>query len=212
MQFKHLFITLLLCALCGCNSNPLRFAPTEAQKQNAALAVEATRLIRDNGAGAGAGVTEVAHSAAVNTQTYFGLPAGPLAPTGDILQTAAADAAKRPAVSDVLDKADAGLSLAAEIALLLGFGGLTLSGKSLVQWVALLRQKAAGFEQTIAGNELLKGYLKINNDAAALDAFKNFQNSRQTDTTRQLVAVTRVGMDPIVSIQPPEAASDNAGT
>jgi len=211
MQFKHLFITLLLCALCGCNSNPLRFAPTEAQKQNAALSVEATRIIRDNGAGAGDGVTEVAHSAAVNTQTYFGLPAEGLAPTGDILQTAAADAAKRPAVSDVLGKADAGLSLAAEIALLFGFGGLTLGGKSLVSWIALLRQKASGFEQTIAGNELLKGYFKINNDAAALDAFKEFQNSRQTDTTRQLVAVTRVGMDPVVAIQPP-AASDNAGT
>jgi len=212
MRIKHFFITLLLCALCGCNSNPLRFAPTEAQKQNAALAVEATRLIRDNGAGAGAGVTEVAHSAALNTQTYFGLPAEGLAPTGDILTAAAADAAKRPNISNIVDTADSGLSLLGELALLFGFGGLTLSGKSLVQWVALLRQKAAGFEQTIAGNELLKGYLKINNDAAALDAFKDFQDSRQTDTTRQLVAVTRAGMEPMVSIQPRSAASDNAGT
>ena len=210
-MIKHLFVTLLLCALCvlcGCNSNPLRFAPTEAQKQNAALAVETTRLIRDNGADAGAGVTEVAHQATVNTQAYFGLPVEPMAAAGDILQTAATDAARRPAFSDVMEQADAGLSLAEQLAALFGVGGLVLFGKSLLSWIVLLRSKAAGFEQTIAGNELLKDYFNIKKDTAAMDAFKQFQNIAQDRATRELVAVTRVngiGL-PSVGIIPPMPA------
>jgi len=186
---KILATTLGLCFLvAGCDS--LRFAPTEAQKQNAWLhnrtTMEATQMAHSEDASeelkALACLAELQSRAFIS---YYGLPEEfPQADTvGDILAessfqlagTALAESADRP---DVFQLADNVFELAIGICALLG----GVYGTRAVRHLKEARAKSQALQEIIAGNELFK---REHKDYTS--AFKQAHKD-QSPQTRQIVA------------------------
>jgi hypothetical protein len=186
---KMLVSVLGFCILLvGCDS--VRFAPTEAQKQNAWLhnrtaGITAEYARAENASEkfqALAGLSELQSRAFVS---YYGLPKEfPEAETvEDILaqsnfelaRTAMAESADRP---DAWDLADSALELAIGISALLG----GVYGTRAVRFLREARAKSKALKEVIAGNELFK---KTNNQYAS--AFKDAQKD-QSPQTRRIVA------------------------
>ncbi len=185
---KMLLAILGFCFLLGgCDS--MRFAPTEAQKQNAwlhnrttavtaecARAEEASEKLQ-----ALAGLSELQSRAFVS---YCGLPKEfPRAETAeDILaqsnfelaQTAMVESAQRP---DAWQLADSVFELAIGISALLG----GVYGTRAVRFLKEARAKSKALQEVIVGNELFKGQ---NKEYAS--AFKEAHKD-QSPTTRQIV-------------------------
>ena len=193
---KMLVLVLGFCTLLvGCDS--VRFAPTEAQRQNAWLhnrttAVTAERARTESTSEklqALSGLSELQSRAFVS---YYGLPKEfPRAENAeDILrqsnfelaQTALGESAVRP---DVWDLADSVFELAIGISALLG----GVYGTKAVRFLREARIKSKALQEIIAGNELLK---KTNNQYAS--AFKEAQND-QSPQTRQIVAEMKTQVD-----------------
>jgi len=186
---KILAILLGFCfLLIGCES--LRFAPSEAQKQNAWLhnrtaqvAVEtATKQDASEQLQALAKLSEVQSRAFVS---YCGLPKEfPQADSAeDILresnwqlaQTALGQSADRP---DTWQVADSALELAIGICALLG----GVYGTRAVRFLRDARTKSQALKEIIAGNELFKKH-----NPTQASAFKEAQRA-QSSQTRQIVA------------------------
>ena len=186
---KRLAAICVFCmSLAGCGS--VRFAPTEAQKQNAWLHNRTTAVTAEctkaedtsEKLQALAGLSELQSRAFVS---YYGLPREfPEAETvEDILaqsnfelaRTALAESAGRP---DAWDLADSALELAIGISALLG----GIYGTRAVRFLREARAKSKALKEVIAGNELFK---KTNNQYAS--AFKDAQKD-QSPQTRQIVA------------------------
>jgi hypothetical protein len=184
-----LAVIVCFCFLpvAGCDS--LRFAPTEAQKQNAWLhnrttAVTAEQARAEDASGklqALSGLSELQSRAFVS---YCGLPKEfPPAETAEeillesnleLAGTALAESADRP---DAWDLADSGFELAIGISALLG----GVYGTRAVRFLKGARAKSKALQEIIAGNELFKKEHK--------DDVVDFKKAHQSQSpqTRQIV-------------------------
>jgi hypothetical protein len=188
--------TVLICScmcllLAGCNS--LRFAPTEAQKQNAwlhnrtAIVTAETARAEDTSPKLQA-LTQLGEVQSRAFSTYYGLPKEfPQAETAEeilaesnfqLAATALQESAERP---DPWQVADSMLEMGIGICALLG----GVYGTRAVHFLKDARGKSNALKEIIAGNELFK---KQNHIQAA--AFKQ-AHQNQSPKTRQLVAAMK---------------------
>ena len=180
--------------LAGCES--LRFAPNEAQKQNAWLhnrtamvAAGATRS--ENTSEKLQALTQLSELQSRAFVSYYGLPKQfPRAETAeDILarssfqlaQAALTESAQRP---DVWQLADNVFELAIGVSALLG----GVYGTRALRFLKQARDKSKALQEIIQGNELFKKQaFEVPNDKPAVFAFKE-AHKNQSPKTRQIVA------------------------
>jgi len=183
---KILILATLL--LVGCDS--LRFAPTEAQKQNAWLHNRTTTVTADaaraeNTSEKLQALTKLSQLQSRAFASYYGLPKEfPHAYTAEeiisqsnfqLAQTALADSAARP---DTWQLADNVFELAIGISALLG----GVYGTRAARFFKQAKAKSKALEEIISGNELFKKEHK-----AYTGAFKEAHKD-QSPQTRQIVA------------------------
>ncbi|HIJ66799.1 MAG TPA: hypothetical protein HPP51_00750 [Planctomycetes bacterium] len=194
MKLKSALIPIFMLFAAGCG-NPLRLAPTEAQKQ---IAWQTNQLARHVEAVGTEPESPTAKKLATGTEAglnYTGLPQDLSATNFEaLIETAKQDAYKRPTAEQALDEADSWLGLAGELAVLLGVGGAGIGGKKLADWIALARRKSKAIGEIIDGNEKFKKALKsLDKDGAVKKAFGEAQNkSQKSVSTEKLVAQERV--------------------
>jgi len=191
---KKILLTLVLVMslLMGCDT--LRFAPTEAQKQNAWLhnrtAIVAAQTAKTEQTSQELqALTELSELQSRAFVSYCGLPKEfPKAETTDdilaqsnwqLAQSALAESAERP---DTWQVADSAIELAIAVCALLG----GVYGTRAVRFLKDARAKSAALKEIIAGNELFK---KRNPTQA--DLFKQAHQA-QSPQTRQIVAGMKV--------------------
>ena len=187
---KKIFATLILLwvLLAGCES--LRFAPTEAQKQNAWLHNRTTMVAADTARDEAAseklqGLTGLSQLQSRTFTSYYGLPKEfPQADTAEeilresswqLTRTALSESAERP---DAWQVADNALELAIGICALLG----GVYGTRAVRFLKQARKKSQALQEIIAGNELFK-----KEHEAYAGEFKQAHKD-QSPQTRQIVA------------------------
>jgi len=183
-----IILTLLCCLSAGCDS--LRFAPTEAQKQNAWLHNRTAIMAAENAKVENASeklqsLTQLSEVQSRAFSSYYGLPKEfPQAETiedvlaesnWDLACTALQQGADRP---DAWEVADSMLELGIGICALLG----GVYGTRAVGFLRQARTKSKALQEIIAGNEL---YKKHNESSAS--AFKQ-AHQNQSPQTRQIVA------------------------
>jgi hypothetical protein len=174
--------------LCGCDS--LRFAPGEAQKQNAWLynrtATIAADTAREETASAKLqALTKLSQLQSRAVTSFYGLPKEfPQADTAEeilnesswqLARTALDESTERP---DAWQAADNALELAIGIYPLLG----GVYGTRAVQFLKQAKGKTKALQEIIAGNE----FFKSQNDSS-VHAFKQ-AHKNQSPATRQIVA------------------------
>ncbi len=187
---KKILATLILPCflLAGCDS--LRFAPTEAQKQNAWLHNRTTTIAADTARDEAASenlqaLTKLSQLQSRAFTSYCGLPKEfPRADTAEeilaqsnfrLAQTALQQSADRP---DAWQLADNAFELAIAISALLG----GVYGTRAVRFLKQARKKSQALQEVIAGNELFK-----KEHEAYAGAFKQ-AHQNQSSETRQIVA------------------------
>jgi hypothetical protein len=188
MRRIWVILTLWCLLLVGCDS--LRFAPSEAQKQNAWLHNRTATIAANTARGEDAseklqaltGLTELQSRA---FSSYYGLPREfPQASTAeDILaqaswqlgRAALAESADRP---DAWQLADSVFELAIGISALLG----GVYGARAARFLREARAKSKALKEIIEGNELFKKH-----DDTYASAFKQAHRN-QSPQTRQIVA------------------------
>lgn len=190
---KKIFATLILpcLLLAGCDS--LRFAPTEAQKQNAWLHNRTATMAADTARNEAASeklqaLTGLSQLQSRPFTSYYGLPKEfPRADTAEeilvqsnfrLAQTALRQSADRP---DAWQLADNAFELAIGISALLG----GVYGTRAVRFLKQAREKSQALQEIIAGNELFKKEHK-----AYAGEFKQAHKD-QSPQTRQIVAEMR---------------------
>jgi len=184
-------ITLLCCALAGCDS--LRFAPSEARKQNAWLHNRATIITAETARAEDTSpklqaLTQLGEIQSRAFSAYCGLPKEfpPAETAEDILaessfqlaSTALQDSTERP---DPWQVADSMLEMGIGICALMG----GVYGTQAVRFLKDARGKSNALKEIIAGNEQFK---KQNQSQAA--AFKQ-AHQNQSAQTRQLVSAMK---------------------
>ena len=182
-----MILTLLCCLSAGCDS--LRFAPTEAQKQNAWLHNRTTTITADTARVENASeqlqaLTQLSEIQSRAFSSHYGLPKEfPQAETAEdvltesnwqLARTALQQGAERP---DAWEVADSMLELGIGICALLG----GVYGTRAVGFLRQARTKSKALQEIIAGNEL---YKKQNESYAS--AFKQ-AHQNQSPQTRQIV-------------------------
>ena len=187
---KKIFTTLILAALllAGCDS--LRFAPTEAQKQNAWLHNRTTTITAETARAEASSeklraLTQLSEFQSRAFSSYFGLPRKfPRAETAeDILaesnlklaRTALVESVERP---DAWQLADNVFELAIGISALLG----GVYGTRAVRYLKEARAKSKALKEIIEGNELFK-----KQNESYTSTFKKAHKD-QSPQTRQIVA------------------------
>jgi len=183
-----MILTLLCCLSAGCDS--LRFAPTEAQKQNAWLHNRTTTITADTARVENASeqlqaLTQLSEIQSRAFSSHYGLPKEfPQAETAEdvltesnwqLARTALQQGAERP---DAWEVADSMLELGIGICALLG----GVYGTRAVGFLRQARTKSKALQEIIASNEL---YKKHNESSAS--AFKQ-AHQNQSPQTRQIVA------------------------
>ena len=181
-------LIVLFFLLAGCDS--LRFAPGEAQKQNAWLhsrtaAIAATTAEGESASGKLQALTKLSQLQSRAITSYYGLPKElPQADTAEQIlsesswqlgRTALVESAERP---DAWQVADNALELGIGIFALLG----GVYGTRAVRFLKQARTKSKALQEIIAGNEFFK---KQNESSVA--SFKQAQKL-QSPQTRQIVA------------------------
>jgi len=181
---------LIACALTCAGCESLRFAPGEAQKQNAWLHNRTTLITAEAARGENASeklqaLTRLTELQSRAFTSYYGLPKEfPQADTAeDILaesnfqlaRTALGESADRP---DTWQVADSALELAIGICALLG----GVYGTKAVGFLRTAKVKSQALREIIEGNEFFK---KEHTELAG--AFKEAHND-QSPQTRQIVA------------------------
>jgi len=187
-SLAHLCTYALVLFVCGCES--LRFAPSEAQKQNAWLHNRTTQVAAETAREEDASerLQALAKLSELQSRAYLsycGLPREfPQAETAeDILRdtnvqlakTAQIEAADRP---DTWQVADSALQLAIGVCALLG----GVYGTRAVRFLKDAQTKSKALKEIVVGNELFK-----KQNESAVSAFKAAQRS-QSPQTRQIVA------------------------
>ena len=186
---KVLVTLILPCfLLAGCDS--LRFAPTEAQRQNAWLHNRSTTIAAETAKSEAASeklqaLTGLSQLQSRTFTSYYGLPKEfPQADTAEeilresswqLARTALSESAERP---DAWQVADNALELAIGICALLG----GVYGTRAVRFLKQARTKSKALQEIIAGNELFKKEHK-----AYAGEFKQ-AHQNQSPQTRQIVA------------------------
>jgi hypothetical protein len=186
---RILMILILLCCLsAGCDS--LRFAPTEAQKQNAWLhnrtAIMAAETAKvENTSEKLQSLTQLSEVQSRAFSSYYGLPKElPQAETAEdvlaesnwqLAHKALQQGAERP---DAWEVADSMLELGIGICALLG----GVYGTRAVGFLRQARTKSKALQEIIAGNELFKKH-----NVSSAPAFKQAHQNQSTQT-RQIVA------------------------
>jgi hypothetical protein len=188
-------VLLEFCFLfAGCDS--LRFAPTEAQKQNAWLHNRTAAITAETAKGENASenlqtLTKLSELQSRAFVSYNGLPKEfPQAETAEdvlaqsnwqLARTALAESAERP---DAWQVADSALELAIGVCALLG----GVYGTRAVQFLRDAQTKSKALKEIIEGNELFKKQAALlPNDKPAVLAFKEAHKD-QSPETRQIVA------------------------
>jgi len=180
---------IFICLLsAGCDS--LRFAPTEAQKQNAWLHNRTTTIATDTAKTENASeplqaLTQLSELQSRAFSSYFGLPKEfpPSENSQDVLaesnfqlaHTALQQGAERP---DAWEVADSMLELGIGICALLG----GIYGTRAVGFLRQAKTKSKALKEIITGNELFK-----KQNAPSASAFKQ-AHQNQSVPTRQIVA------------------------
>ncbi|MHC4642765.1 MAG: hypothetical protein ACYS32_14065 [Planctomycetota bacterium] len=165
--------------LCGCDS--LRFAPGEAQKQNAWLhsrtAAIAAAVAEDESTSQKLqGLTKLSQLQSRAITSYYGLPEQILSESSwQLGRVALAESMERP---DAWQVADNALELGIGICALLG----GVYGTRAVRFLKQARTKSKALQEIIAGNELFK-----KQNESSVVAFKEAQKL-QSQQTRQIVA------------------------
>jgi hypothetical protein len=183
---KVLVVSIVLFVfIAGCDS--LRFAPSEAQKQNAYLhnrtAMMAAETAKDEGSSNKMqSLTKLSELQSRSFVAYCGLPKElPRAETAEdvlsessvgITNNAILDSGQRP---DVWSLADSGLELAIGIAGL--FGGVY--GTKAIGFLRQAKTKSLALKEIIEGNELFK---KLNADKVG--QFKQAQEGQSVETRK----------------------------
>ncbi len=186
--FMILLLSVFIFLIAGCES--LRFAPSQAQKENAWLHSRTTQLAADlaqteNTSEKLKGLTRLSATQSLAFTGYYGMPKQP--PTANtaneilaqsswlLAEKATSDAAQRP---DTWELADSVIELGIGIAAL--FGGVY--GTRAVSLLKQAKDKSKALHEIIVGNELFK---RQHTEAAS--AFKS-AHQNQSPQTRQLVA------------------------
>ncbi|MHC4636077.1 MAG: hypothetical protein ACYTBP_01635 [Planctomycetota bacterium] len=181
-------LSFIVVFIAGCEQ--LRFAPNEAQKQNAWLHKRTTAMTAETAKAEHASdklqnLAQLSDSQAKAVTSYFGIPKEfPDAGTAnDILaesnvmlaDQASSDAERRP---DVWELADATLELGIGICALLG----GVYGARAVGFLKDARDKSKALKEIVEGNELFKQL-----HSESINDFKAAQK-KQSSQTRQIVA------------------------
>ena len=180
---------ILICLLsAGCDS--LRFAPTEAQKQNAWLHNRTTTIAADTSKAENASeqlqaLTQLSELQSRAFSSYFGLPKEfPQSETAEdvlaesnfqLARTALQQGAERP---DAWEVADSMLELGIGICALLG----GVYGTRAIGFLKQAKTQSKALKEIITGNELFK-----KQNASTTSAFKQ-AHQNQSPQTRQIVA------------------------
>jgi len=187
-----IILTLLCCLSAGCDS--LRFAPSEAQKQNAWLHNRTTTIAADtarleNASEKLQALTQLSEIQSQAFSSHYGLPKEfPQAETAEdvliesnwqLARTALQQGAERP---DAWEVADSMLELGIGICALLG----GVYGTRAVGFLRQAKTKSKALQEIITGNELYKKH-----NVSSASAFKQAQ-SNQSPQTRQIVAQMKV--------------------
>lgn len=180
-------LTLLCCLSAGCDS--LRFAPSEAQKQNAWLHNRTTTIAADtarleNASEKLQALTQLSEIQSRAFSSHYGLPKEfPQAETAEdvlaesnrqLARTALQQGAERP---DAWEVADSMLELGIGICALLG----GVYGTRAVGFLRQAKTKSKALQEIITGNELFK-----KQNASSASAFKQ-AHQNQSPQTRQIV-------------------------
>jgi hypothetical protein len=194
MAKVSLVSVLVFMLLAGCDS--LRFAPGEAQKQNAWLHTRTAEMAADaaraeDTSGELQGLTKLCEVQSRAFAADYGLPAEyPAADTAEAIlaesnqqlaHSALAEARERP---DAWDVADGAIDLGIGIAAL--FGGVY--GVKVVRFLKDARAKSKALREIITGNELFK-----REHADSSQAFKAAHKD-QSPQTRQLVTQVKTNI------------------
>lgn len=187
--YAILFVCVLTCfLLVGCDS--LRFAPSEAQKQNAWLHNRTTTIAADtarleNASEKLQSLTQLSEIQSRAFSSHYGLPKEfPQAETAEdvliesnwqLARTAMQQGAERP---DAWEVADSMLELGIGICALLG----GVYGTRAVGFLRQARTKSKALQEIITGNELFKKH-----NASSASTFKQ-AHQNQSPQTRQIVA------------------------
>ena len=177
-----LVMAVAVVVLSGCDDG-LRFAPSQALKQNAELTHQLAAKVNEEGTEPKSPASVKLVKGTETSLTYIGRPVVPVEADefDTVNKQADADAGQRPDVSKAVNGA---LELGIGLLALLG-GGVGVKG---VQILRTMQSKAQGFEELVKANELFKQRAegKVNGD------FKAAQNEAQSVKTKQLVAQARV--------------------
>jgi len=189
-HIRHILLAWCLCVFvavfCAGCAEQLRFAPSESQKQAAELTHALALQIDAQGAGPGSPATKKLAAGTRAGVVYMGRPKA-LSDMGQFetsVAQAQVDAAQRPDPNSISGAVDAGLSLAAQLAILIGFGGSSVGGVKVLQLIAMARRKNQALAEIIKGNELYKKSITDNEK----EQFRIAQNSKQSTSTKLLVA------------------------
>lgn len=169
--------TAVFCLLfAGCQT-PIRFAPSEAQKQNAQLTYQLAVKANTAGAEAGSPLTEQLEAGTATNSAYMGQPTTPanVEQFNEVNKAAQTDAGKRP---NPWDTANTFLDLGIAVAALFGGGAAVKVSKFLQD----AKAKSNALKEVVLGSELFK----MNADEKAVQDFKDAQ-ANQSATTKQLV-------------------------
>lgn len=187
---NQLIITIILlsCLFCvGC-SDAFRFAPTESQKQITFHTRELARVIEAEGSDAHSPASKQLLAGTTANLKYTGLPDDIEIPDFPaILDTAIADAVRRPTIADISEDIDSWLGVGISLATFLGVGGVGFGGKKFIDWLILASQKNQALAEIVRNNEKFKTALSgLTNIDTVVTAFKQAQ-SAQSPPTKRLV-------------------------
>lgn len=188
MKVTSIFIAVIIALMlvAGC-ADSLRFAPSQPQKQTAELTYGIACRVDSAGCEADSAASNQLVEGTRAAAAYMGRPAE--AVDADQFETVAnqanVDAIQRPAITDISETVDSGLSLFAELAILFGVGASSVAGKKLTDWISKAREKNKALEEIVTGNELLRN---LNKDSPLWDAFKSAQSQSQSAETAAIVA------------------------
>ena len=192
---KQLLVISLLGVLCFCGCDGLRYAATEAQKENAWLhsrvcAAAAETAVDERASEELCGLTVLANSQSEAFVVDYRLPENPSGLTAtspwqgrsfeEVLSQAKADSIRKP---DVWVLADGAMELGIAIAGLVGgVYGIRVAG-----YLKQAREKSRAIKEIVAGNELFKQLWP-----EQADRFKDAQR-KQSPPTKAIVTQLKAG-------------------
>ncbi len=174
-------LILLSVFTTGCD-NPLRFAPTESQKQVALRTHFNAKKIDAVGSDPCTPVSSQVKEGTRVSLGYIGLPANPdIADYAATLTQASADATKRPTSKEVFNAVNKSLNLVELILMIIGgstsLGAVAYGARKGVKYVSSLKSTASEFEQDFMAIE--KAFIEV---VGAEQEFKRSLRSKGKQT------------------------------